>query len=149
MILSLVMVDPPPPYNPMEPTVERDGFVCIWDRKPMFEIHVLVLPTHRVTSPEECSDPSIIIRLEVGGPFVTLVTTDTLCRHMSLKKSFLASKNYPILLIVSFRIPSTITKDLQTDLSFTCCKAMGFMQTQVKIRFTATFLRVVCLRNFH
>jgi hypothetical protein len=50
-----MLVDP----NPM--LLGQSQFMCIWDIKPMFDIHVLAMPRHRQTSPEDCKRPSEVI----------------------------------------------------------------------------------------
>lgn len=53
------LVDPHP-KTPRPPPPQLE-FVCIWDRNPMFEVHVLAMPRHRVISPEGVTNANDII----------------------------------------------------------------------------------------
>jgi len=53
---GVIFVDPHPD-KPRPPPPQRE-FVCIWDRKPMYHIHVLAMPRQRIVSPEELQNPA-------------------------------------------------------------------------------------------
>jgi diadenosine tetraphosphate (Ap4A) HIT family hydrolase len=63
------------PYPPRErntvAVVDMNAdFVCIWDKKPMYNIHVLAMPRTHSPSPEGHPTPTLITRLEEYSAYI-------------------------------------------------------------------------------